>query len=738
MKRRELITAFSSILAALSVSSFSSQAADKKAAVSLKDVPAGDVPKQDVPILTPENIYTMPDRFWKNFSGKLYIGKAGTDPTQAGNLIDVFLKNANGKLSKIEQPIALNKGNFQQFIDDNAALIANPAHSMAVVDDSGKALFNIADVTRPGASNFSQRLSQPAGYQLIGEIASADDLRKTRPLFTGAKVKLSSWHEGQEEGGGEFVGTLEAAKDDGGVIFAGDGFHWRRVVEDFNRLTLFDFGAIDDGKTDAAPAIKAMYNWSQNANQQICIQFPAGTFFVSACDFSAAETRFFRISGAMVNFGYFPATTIVSDGQSDFIFKVNTRWVEVSNLIVNGRTDSQPNKQGFFLNKCEGGQFFRGASLRFSRMGGTSLSLMDTLDCKIDQWYATHCTGDVIKSVWSNRPKGKWDHSTAIELSNFNAQYCTEGMVLNLERCGQSLIHNGWIEHCEHPGNISNGQWIMDAMSLEGCKNPLIAHNTRLNTRQTNLQSGSSIDNSSQGKPWLSAWERGSTRVESYGIAADGSMKYNYLTSRYRIINNTNQEKWYELGNIYTPEVGDNWEIEIFGQSSYSNGTDKSPLDKVVDGKTTGGKAIISLQRKTHKFEASWHAEGASPIVDVMYVTPHDTDTRVFVKLAGWMASAGVLMKTTAKDRFLTGKCARFDSKMDFASAPSGADAHRAVQRFSLHNGKAGIGANEQGDLLLESRPLKAEEVDTSKAAGYVSMVINGKQVAMPYFNLKG
>lgn len=101
MKRRELITGFSSILAALSVSSFSSQAADKKASVSLKDVSPGDVPKQDVPVLTPENIYTMPDRFWKTFSGKLYIGKAGTDPTQAGNLIDVFLKMPTASCLKL-------------------------------------------------------------------------------------------------------------------------------------------------------------------------------------------------------------------------------------------------------------------------------------------------------------------------------------------------------------------------------------------------------------------------------------------------------------------------------------------------------------------------------------------------------------------------------------------------------------------------------------------------------------
>lgn len=737
MKRRELITGFSSILAALSVSSFSSQAAKKDASVSMTDVNAGDIPREDVPILTPENIYTMPDRFWKNFNGKLYIGKAGTDPTQPGNLTDLFLRNAGGKLSKIEQPVTLNRGNFQHFISDNAALIANPAHSMAVVDDNGHVLFNIPDVSRPGANNFSQRLAQPAGYQLIGEIGSVAELRQTRPLFEGAKVKLSSWHDGQEEGGGEFVGSLSAATDDGGVIFTGTDFHWRRVVQDFNHLTLFDFGAIDDGKTDTAPAIQAMYDWSQKSNQQICVQFPAGTFFVSGCDFSKQTTRFFRISGAMVNFGYFPATTIISDGKADFIFRINARWVEISNLIVNGQTDGHPNEQGFFDNKCPGGQFFRGACLRFNALGGTALSLMDTLDCKIDQWYASKCTGDVIKSVWSGQKTGKWDHSTAIELSNFNAQHCSKGMVLNLDRCSQSLIHNGWIEHSENPGNISNGQWIIDALSLETCKNPLIAHNSRLNMRQTNLQAGSWIDNSRADGAWLSAFEQGSTRVESYGVAVDGSMKYNYLTSRFRLVNNTNQEKWFELGNIFSPEVGDSWEVEIFGQAGFSNGTDKNALEKVVDGSATGGKAIISLQRKTHKFEASWHAEGASPVVDVMIETPYDTDVRVYVKLAGWLASAGVLMKSTAKDRFLTGSCAHFDSKMAEVKQPSGDNAHRAVQRFTLHNGKAGIGANEQGDLLMQSRALKAEDVDTSKAEGYLSVVINGQQVAVPYFAIR-
>lgn len=737
MKRREVLqTAASALVGALSVSTFSSYAA-KSNGIALKPVDAAAIPKGDVPILTPENVYAMPPQFWQGFEGKLWIGKAGVDASKPGNQIPVFLRDASGKVSEIAQPIALNKGNFTQFIQDNAALIADPSHSMTVEDNNGQTLFNIADVSRPGAADFSQRLAQPAGYQLIGEIASVAELRKTRPLFEGAKVKLKSWHEGREVGGGEFVGSFQSTQNDGGVNIAGEGFSWRRVVDDFNRLTLFDFGAIADGQTDTAPAIMAMFNWSQQANQQICVQFPAGTFMVSACNLGEKNLNLFRISGAMVNFGYFPATTIVSDGKSDFVFEMNARRVELSNLIFNGNSDKNPNQQGFFHNTCPGGQFFRGACLRFTAVGGTAISLQDTLDCKIDQWYASRCSGDVIKAGWSGQKQGNWDHSTAIELSNFNAQHCRGGKVLNLARCAQSIIHNGWIEHCDNPGDISNGQWIIDALSLEDCKNPLIAHNSRLNMRQTSLQSGSWIDNSMQGDRLLSIWEMGSTRVESYGVALDGSLNYNYITSRWRLENNTNQETWFDLGSLYSPTVGDSWEIEIFGQSQFSNGSGDKPLMNLIGDKTTGGRAVIHVQRKKDLSEASWSAEGSSPIVDVRYVAEHDTDVRIFVRLAGWTPSAAVLVKTTGKDRFVTGRCARVNAKMEKGNPPSGDAAKRAPQRFSLHNGKAGVGANEQGDLLMASRPLSAGQVDTSKPEGFVSVVINGKQVALPYFAIK-
>ncbi len=435
------------------------------------------------------------------------------------------------------------------------------------------------------------------------------------------------------------------------MIFSGDGFHWRRVVDDYNRLSLFDFGAIADGKTDSAPAIKAMYQWSQQSDQPICVQFPAGTFFVTGCDFGEEQRRFSVSPG--------PWSTSATSRRPPSFLMVNPRLC-LRSAPAGGNL--QPYFQWQYRYEAEqagpvaqylsGRAILPGACLRFNNVGGTALSLLDTLDCKIDQWYASACTGDVIQAGWSGQKKGNWDHSTAIELSNFNAQHCKGGKVLNLPRCSQSLIHNGWIEHCDNPGDISNGQWIIDALSLEDCKNPLIAWHSRLNTRQTNLQSGSWIDNSEQGDRWLSAWEMGSTRVESYGVAIDGSLKYNYLTSRWLLENNTSQPVWYELANLYSPTVGDSWEIEVFGQSQFNNGTDSEPLMNLIDGRNTGGRAVIHVQRKKDHAEASWSAEGSSPVLDVRYVAKTDTDTQVFIRLAGWTPSAAIMIKSTAKDRF--------------------------------------------------------------------------------------
>ncbi len=737
MKRRELIrTAFSSLVATTALGTLANAYGAESDKIPLKKVPSEALPKEYISIASPQDIFMMPDRFWTGFKGTLYLGKENSDPKQDGNRIDVFYKRPDGELAILSQPIQLTKENIENLISDKGSLWSAAEYSMAVYDHDGNRIFYSPDVKGSGVAEFNRRLTAPAGYQLIGEIESWQDLQQLPPLFDGAKVKLRSWHKDGESGGGTFMGKLTSAVDDSGVTCSsGKNFHWQRVISDHNELTVFDFGAISDGKTDCADAIHAMYLWAQKNNQKISIKFPAGTFLVSEFDISKKYSRYVRISGSPVSFGYFPSTNIISDGKSAFVFNINARWVELSNINFDGQVNKNKNEQGLYNNVCKAGQYFRGSSLNFRYVGGVAISLIDTLDCKISQWYADRCTGDVIKAVWSDTKKGMWNHNTAIELSNFNVQHCNVGKVLNLPRTTQALIRNGWIEHSDNPGDISDGQWIVDALSMEGCKNPLDAKNSRLNMRQINLQVRSKIDNSRVKGSWLSRFERGSTRIESFGIATEGSMKYNFLGSRFHISNKTDNEQWLEVGKIFSPGQGDSWEIEVFGKAHYEESAGSPYLD-ITAGNTLNGRANIHFQRKQKLSEMSWSAEGASPVVDVAFTTPSDTDVVIFVKLAKNLNAGMILIKTTAQDRFMSGRCALFDAVLAPQDNLPG-NAKTALRQLSLHNGLAGFGANNEGDILLASRELPASAVETSQPQGYISVVINGEQCAMPYFKTK-
>nr|MBA2814747.1 amylovoran biosynthesis protein AmsF [Candidatus Pantoea persica] len=98
MKRREVLqTAASSIVAALSVSAFSSYAANSSG-VTMKPVEPSALPKDDVPILTPENLLLC-----RRSSGTPLRTSCGLVKRAATlarrNQIPVFLRDASGKLS---------------------------------------------------------------------------------------------------------------------------------------------------------------------------------------------------------------------------------------------------------------------------------------------------------------------------------------------------------------------------------------------------------------------------------------------------------------------------------------------------------------------------------------------------------------------------------------------------------------------------------------------------------------
>ncbi|HGM7042974.1 hypothetical protein ACLPIA_01105 [Serratia nematodiphila] len=90
------------------------------------------------------------------------------------------------------------------------------------------------------------------------EVESFERLRQLAPTAEGEKIKLRSWHTDKDLGGGEFVGHLGNASDDGGIIAAGNGYYWKRILE--NEVHANMFGALPasvDSQYDSAPAFRA-------------------------------------------------------------------------------------------------------------------------------------------------------------------------------------------------------------------------------------------------------------------------------------------------------------------------------------------------------------------------------------------------------------------------------------------------------------------------------------------------
>lgn len=352
----------------------------------------------------------------------------------------------------------------------------------------------------------------------VTTVATLDELRGLEPTAAAQIAVVTAYNPGTQSGGGVFIYDVsdKSTADDFGVnIVTAAGARWKRHLDDYRELTVLDFGAIPGGTTDTAEAVMRMWNWSQKYRPGIGIQFPAGKFMLSKFDIASQEVTRFRVAGDTVAFGSSPATTLVSDQQDgEVMFNVNARYTEITGLIVDGEsTPAAKNTKGFYKNSLEAGQFIRVSDVRFYNLGGKGLSLLDTLDCKIDQWHARECSDSVIYGTWSDTPQGQWDHMTGIELSNFTLQRSKEKPAIDLQRATQSFIWNGRIEHSEFPGNLSNGEWSFRGLTIEACDRPMACHYACIDNMQVNEQGESRFDFSASGESWSAVPEEGKGNV---------------------------------------------------------------------------------------------------------------------------------------------------------------------------------------------------------------------------------
>lgn len=545
--------------------------------------------------------------------------------------------------------------------------------------------------------------------KLFGQVDSFDALRKLQPSAEGVRVSLRGWNSGSRFGNGEFVGHVgSTATDDGGTVASsGQKWYWTRVIDDPRKLDVTAFGALPDGKTDCAKAVLAMFKWAQAKYPQIGIQFPAGTFYLSQLSLPD-QIAYFRLAGQHANFGYFAATTLVSNTDSNYLLDLKTRWTEISGIIFDGGNKTVKNTKGFYNNNIIEGQFINVHCVIWRYVGGTCMQMKDTLDTKISQWYASNCSGDVLAAGFSNSPNGNWDHSTAIELSNFNVQSCNGGQVFNLPRATQSFLTNGWIEHSDNPGDMTNGQWTITGFSMEGCAKPMRGHYSRLINMQQNLQSGSSWDfneNPTDGTTrWLSVWERGRVEIQNHGVYVDGTLDVMAVGSRNKLNNNTANAQWFKVGDFYSPQTGDSIDINLVGCGN--NLTIGNQLSKLDDVRQGGGNTLVRVHLTKAGAQASHMPCGSSPLQGVRCAASGNNNFSLYVQLKPYTYNVVPLVTMTGRTHFESGVSVywipdvKTMSDADMSGVTGSVD---SKENWSMGQ-KAGVGASDDGYLLLKSK----------------------------------
>lgn len=644
----------------------------------------------------------------------------------------------------------------------------------------------------------------------VDGLTSFSTLRNRKPAKEGERVYLVSHALSYNQipyGGGWFIGHLGSGyADDGGYCATGDGFYWVRD-KSIDKLDVTDWGAIPDGASDAGPAAQAMYEFMfglvQNSvakpklSNIVAVRFPAGKFFVSPRDWTKYGTKlasnapdlgqnpsgykaanFLAILGAPnSDFGKMIGTTIVSNKTTNAVFHVNHRYLIVDGIIWDGQqtnkasTDTRlmanstqgvfnegcSNKQPFLDNDCPAGTFARIRRYDARNTGNYGIRLRDTLDSKFDQIYGSNFCGPVLIAGWSdplNQWTGKWDHSTAIELTNFNFQsnWCP---AFWFPRVGQGLISNGWVEHGNVPYDINNGQWVIDALSVEDCKavvgGSLVSANGPMwNSRNAGIRQFSGptgnaldFDTTPNGGSWLSypknpdgsditAWqggyETGYSRLEAAFSLFNHPVMMEWQRGFLRGYTDS-QTRWVRIGVINSQSNGGQWKVRI----KCKNGLSGQPANMRPINDGSAGETTISVAR----------TGGSNPVVTMshtgytgvrsgQYYANGNTQVTLYAEIASY-TEYDIILEHTGLTRAETGQPSIFSPSNAFVNWPN---QKNIIQQFSLHNNTAGIGAYDRA-IAIDSQAVDAADADMSGPVGLVRVKLNGVDYAMPAYGIR-
>lgn len=601
------------------------------------------------------------------------------------------------------------------------------------------------------------------------EVNSFAQLRTTVPAASGDIAMLKRYYDKDDtfQGGGRFVafkGSNATPADDGGTVAVGSGFYWQRIIDSVEAINIYHFGGkrllgdktkdADNGSVNRDACLR-MLTWAKgfsspemdltkNPIHDVGIRFPVGKFMVNPIDLSGEkEMPFFNVYGDDCEYGVQPRTIIISDKSKAPVFKVNARRTAIRGLFWDGQAtadvkaitgaipaDKISNNQVFFENTVVAGQYVNITACRVENNGGAAFKLVDTLDTRLDQIYSKNTYGRVFEVTWSNAPNGHWDHSTAIELSNSNFQLGYSDATLYMPRVTQGLMRNVWIEHTRFPGDLTNGQWIIDALSIESSDNPMVMSHARVMFRALSLQSGGRVDLSPTSAGWLSAYEDGWRRDENYGTVMTGSLRAGWY-SGYRISNRTTEDKWFHVGKFHFRYANQHWHLEINGKSKTD--VDTKPVDAPLLSNVCG-KTYVNLYRSDNAVDGNIHFEGDSGVNDCFVLSANSGGTcEVWVKLKANCGDVILNLKNTGPTRFDEGQSSLFYP--DFTeNTPDLSNKSRLklATKMTYHNGAAGYGFDNN---IVTLATAAAEAPAASAApAGYITVKINGVNRKLAYF----
>ena len=199
--------------------------------------------------------------------------------------------------------------------------------------------------------------------------------------------------------------------------------------------------------------------------------------------------------------------------------------------------------------------------------------------------------------------------------------------------------------------------------------------------------------------------------------------------SGYKINNTSTSDKWYKLGKVFMPRDNQQWVIEMVSKVSNDavTGTAGNPVSAV-----SSGTSYLGISRCATAIYGDIRHHGSPAVLDIKFNRIGTTTSEIWVKLKAASGDTMFNLKSTGPTRFESGECSLFTPDLNEVTDLTTIGTVSPAARMSLHNGLAGVGANEKGVLTVATTD--AVPPITTTAVGYITVNVNGTDRKIAYY----